>query len=56
MILGAIAEAGGALLVISCFMVCVELFSLILRFVLSVTLLLLFVLVLSVSTFESDVD
>jgi len=56
MILGAIAEAGGALVSISCFIVCVELFSLIFRFVLSLTVLLLFVLVLSVSTFESDVD
>ena len=60
MIEGAIAEAGGALLVISCLIVCVVLDSLIFRFVLSLTELLLFVLLLlfglSVVTFESEVD
>ena len=56
MILGAIAEAGGALLVISCFIVCVELFSLIFRFVLSEVEVFSFLLVLSVFTLESDVD
>ena len=56
MILGAIAEAGGALLVISCFIVCVELFSLMFRLVLSDVEVFSLTFLLSVFTFESDVD
>ena len=56
MIEGAIAEAGGALLVISCLIVCVVLDSLMFLLVLSEVELFSFLLVLSVFTLESDVD
>ena len=52
--LGAIAEAGGALVSTFWFMVCVLLDSFIFLLVLSETVLLL--LVFSVVTFDSDVD
>ena len=55
MILGAIADAGGALVSISCFIVCVVLDSLIFLLVLSEVELFSFLFVLSVVTFESDV-
>ena len=56
MILGAIADAGGALLVISCLIVWVVLDSLIFLLVLSEVELFSLTFLLSVFTLESDVD
>ena len=56
MILGAIAEAGGALVSISCLIVCVVLDSLMFLFVLSEVEVFSLTFLLSVFTLESDVD
>ena len=56
MILGAIADAGGALLFTFWLIVCVELDSLIFLFVLLVVVLFSLIFLLLVVTFESDVD
>ena len=56
MILGAIAEAGGALLFTFWLIVCVEFDSLMFLFVLSDVVLFWLIFLLLVVTFESDVD
>ena len=56
MILGAIAEAGGASCLIFWFIVCSDLDSLMFRLVLSEVELFSLTFLLSVFTFESDVD
>ena len=56
MILGAIADAGGALLVISCLIVCVVLDSLMFLLVLSEVELFSLTFLLSVVTSDLEVD